>query len=161
MAVSFQKEKQLSDYYTIVLVSFPLGECVDEIDDSQARYEEYRYDVHFLGIVGKGGYTSLSRPPPFSRSISPFFWDSPLSRNPRYSPPFTVLSGKQKHQITIVTNLYIISTLKVSWFWKIVYKSGEIQAWYNVFKCFLVNLMKRGCHLEKGIRNFYLKLSLT
>ena len=68
----FRKKKQIFDYYTIVLVSFPLGEYVDEIDDSQARYEGYRYDVHFLGIVGKGGHTSLP-PPSFSRSISPFF----------------------------------------------------------------------------------------
>ena len=70
MVVSFQKKKQLSDYYTIVLVSFPLGEYVDEIDDSEARYEGYRYDVHFLGIVGKGGHTSLS--PPFLDQSLPF-----------------------------------------------------------------------------------------
>ena len=35
--VSFQKKQ--SDYYTIILVSFPLGECVDEVVDSQANYE--------------------------------------------------------------------------------------------------------------------------
>ena len=39
MEVSFQ-EKQLSDYHTIILVSFPLDWCVDEIVD--------RYDDHFF-----------------------------------------------------------------------------------------------------------------
>ena len=37
------------DYYTIILVSFPLGEYADEVVDSQANYQGYRYDVHFLG----------------------------------------------------------------------------------------------------------------
>ena len=27
----------------------------------------------------------------------------------------------------------------------------KMQTWYNVFKSFLVNFMKSGCHLEKGI----------
>ena len=39
----------------------------------------------------------------------------------------------QKYWITHVTNLHVISTLKVSKFWKNVYKSGEIQTWYNAF----------------------------
>ena len=56
------------------------------------------------------------------------------------SPPFIGLSGKQKYWITLVTNLHIISTLKVSQFWKNVYKSGAIQTWYNTFKCFLIKL---------------------
>ena len=43
MEDSFQ-EKQL----TISLVFFPLGACVDEFIDSQANYQGYRYDVHFL-----------------------------------------------------------------------------------------------------------------
>ena len=47
MEVSFQK-KHLSDYYTIIVVSFPLDECVDEVADSQPNYQLYRYDVHFL-----------------------------------------------------------------------------------------------------------------
>ena len=47
MEVSFQ-EKKLSDYHTIILVSFPLGWCVDEVVDSQANYQGYKYDDHFL-----------------------------------------------------------------------------------------------------------------
>ena len=47
MEVSFQKKK-LSDYITVILVSFPLGGCVDEIVDIQANYQGYRCDVHFL-----------------------------------------------------------------------------------------------------------------
>ena len=61
-------------------------------------------------MVGKGGH---SHP----------FLDEPLSRN----PPFIGLSGKQNNWITLVANLYIISTLKASYFWKNVDKSGEIQ----------------------------------
>ena len=45
MAVSFQK-KQLSDYFTIILLSFPLGGCVDEVVNSQANYQGYK---HFHG----------------------------------------------------------------------------------------------------------------
>ena len=45
--VSFQ-EKLLSDYYTIIMVSFPLGGCVNEVVNSQVNYQGYRYDVHFL-----------------------------------------------------------------------------------------------------------------
>ena len=37
MEVSFQK-KHLSDYYTIIVVSFPLDGCVDEVADNQANY---------------------------------------------------------------------------------------------------------------------------
>ena len=32
------KKKQISDYYSIIMVSFPLGGCVDEVVDSQANY---------------------------------------------------------------------------------------------------------------------------
>ena len=46
---SFFQKKQLSDYSTIILVSFPLGGYVDEAFDSQANYQGYRYDVRFLG----------------------------------------------------------------------------------------------------------------
>ena len=56
-----------------------------------------------VNIVGKEGNTPpfLRLPPlPFKKSKMP--------------PPFIVLSGKQKYWITLVTNLYIISTLKVS-----------------------------------------------
>ena len=35
-------------YYSIILVSFPLGGCVDEVVDSQANYQGYRYGIHFL-----------------------------------------------------------------------------------------------------------------
>ena len=45
---SFFSEKQLSDNYNIILVSFPLGGCVNEVVDNQANYQEYRYYVHFL-----------------------------------------------------------------------------------------------------------------
>ena len=38
MAGFFQK-KHLSDYYTIILVSFPLGPYVHEVVDSQANYQ--------------------------------------------------------------------------------------------------------------------------
>ena len=41
-------KKQLSDYYTIILVSFPLRGCIDKVVDSQANYQGYRYDVHFF-----------------------------------------------------------------------------------------------------------------
>ena len=61
------------------------------------------------------------------------------------------LSRKQKYWITYVTNLYIIFTLKVSSFWKNVYKSGEMQNY------FLINFMKRCCQLEKGIWNCYIR----
>ena len=41
---SFLTEKnQLTDYYTVILVSFPSGECVDEVFNSQANYQEYRF----------------------------------------------------------------------------------------------------------------------
>ena len=30
------------------MVSFPLGGCVNEVVNSQANYQGYRYDVHFL-----------------------------------------------------------------------------------------------------------------
>ena len=33
----------------MILVSFPLGGCVDEVVDIQTKYQGYRYDVHFLG----------------------------------------------------------------------------------------------------------------
>ena len=46
---SFLSEKKISDYYTIILVSFPLGGYVDDIVDSQANSEGYRYDIYFLG----------------------------------------------------------------------------------------------------------------
>ena len=30
------------------MVSLPLGECTDEVPDSQKNYQGYRYDIHFL-----------------------------------------------------------------------------------------------------------------
>ena len=44
----FSEKKQLLGYYAIILVSFPLGGYVDEVVDSRANYQEYRYDVHFF-----------------------------------------------------------------------------------------------------------------
>ena len=32
----------------MILVSFPLGGCVDEVVSSQANYQGYRYGVHLL-----------------------------------------------------------------------------------------------------------------
>ena len=76
-------------------------------------------------------------PPPFLKS--------------KMSPPFRGLQGKQKCWMFLLTDLYIISTHKVSEFWKNIYKSGEMQTRYNAFKCFLINFMKSSCQLEKGI----------
>ena len=45
----FLFRKTQLDYYTIILVFFPLGEYLDEVVDSQTNYQGYRYDVHFLG----------------------------------------------------------------------------------------------------------------
>ena len=50
---------------------------------------------------------------------------------------------------SFVTSLYVISTLKGSFTITNVYKSSEIQTWYNAFT-------KRGCQLEKVN---YLKLT--
>ena len=44
MAVSFEK-KQLCYYFTIILVSFSLGGCVDEVFNSPADYQWYRHPV--------------------------------------------------------------------------------------------------------------------
>ena len=55
------------------------------------------------------------------------------------------LSGKQKYWITILTYFCIISSLKVFWLWKNIYKSGEIQIWYIPFKCFAVNFTEHRC----------------
>ena len=41
-------EKNRLDYYTILLLSFPLDECVDEVVYSEANCRWYRYDAHFL-----------------------------------------------------------------------------------------------------------------
>ena len=57
--------------------------------------------LNFMTIVGKRCHT-----PPFPRFT--LFWKSKMS------PPFLSLSGKQKYWITHATNLYKISTLKVS-----------------------------------------------
>ena len=32
----------------MILLSFPLGGCVDEVVDSQVDYQGYIYDLHFL-----------------------------------------------------------------------------------------------------------------
>ena len=44
----FRKKTIILGFYTIILVSLPLGECVDEVADSQENYQGYRYDIHFL-----------------------------------------------------------------------------------------------------------------
>ena len=44
----FSEKTKLLDYYTIILVSFPLGRCVDEVVDSRENYQRYRCDIHFL-----------------------------------------------------------------------------------------------------------------
>ena len=88
-----------------------------------------------LCIVGQV-YTPL-----FYINLPPF---SKISRNPRCLSLFTGLSGKQRYWMTLLTNLYIISSLKASKFWKNIYESGKMQTWYNVFKCFLVKLWKVG-----------------
>ena len=48
MEASFQK-KQFSHWYILKYwFLFSLGGCVDEVVDSQADYQGYRYDVNFL-----------------------------------------------------------------------------------------------------------------
>ena len=32
----------------MILVSYPLGACEDQVADSHASYQGYRYNVHFL-----------------------------------------------------------------------------------------------------------------
>ena len=71
------------------------------------------------------------------------------------SSPFIGLLGKQKSWMTLLTNLYTITTLKVYYFWKNFHESSEMQTWYNAFQCFLVNFMKSGYQFEKG-RNCHL-----
>ena len=44
----FSDNKQLSDYYAIILVSLPLGGYVDEVVNSQAVYQRFKNDVHFI-----------------------------------------------------------------------------------------------------------------
>ena len=47
MKASFQKKTTYwLLYYNIVF--FPLDACVDEFIDSQADYQGYKYDIHFL-----------------------------------------------------------------------------------------------------------------
>ena len=48
---------------------------------------------------------------------------------------------------------------KVSYFWKNVYQSGEIQTWYNAFKCFLANFMKRLSVRETNMKLLTIKES--
>ena len=47
MESSFQKK---TTYWVLFYnIFFPLGACVGEFIDSQANYQGYKYDVHFLG----------------------------------------------------------------------------------------------------------------
>ena len=64
-------------------------------------------DVVLRAFCIKGGH--IPPPPP-----PPSFLRFPSFKKSKMSPPFVGLSGKQKDWITILTNLYIISTLKVS-----------------------------------------------
>ena len=40
--------KKLLDYFTLILISFPLGGCVDVAVDSRANHQRYRYDANSL-----------------------------------------------------------------------------------------------------------------
>ena len=44
---SFFPEKEVLNLYTMILFSFPLGRCVDEIVDSRTNYQRYKY-VYFF-----------------------------------------------------------------------------------------------------------------
>ena len=44
---SFFSEKECLNLYTMMLFSFPLGGCVDEVVDNRTNYQGYKY-VHFL-----------------------------------------------------------------------------------------------------------------
>ena len=69
-------------------------------------------DVALRAFCIKGGHTppNPSTPPP----PPPSFLRFPSFKKSKMYPPFVGLSGKQKDWITFLTNLYIISTLKVS-----------------------------------------------
>ena len=45
---SFFPEKEFVNLHIIVLVSFPLGEFVDEVVNNRANYQGYENEVHFL-----------------------------------------------------------------------------------------------------------------
>ena len=53
--------------------------------------------------------------------------------------------------MTLLIDLSIISSLKVSQLWKNIHKSGEMQTWYIDFKCFAVNLQNVGLR-ERNIK---------
>ena len=65
---------------------------------------------------------------------NPPFFKIPLLLSSKMSPPFIDLLGKQS---IVILEEYL--------------QKCKMQTWYNVFKSFLVNFMKSGCHLEKGI----------
>ena len=44
---SFFSEKEFLNLYTMMLFSFPLGGCVDEVVDNRPDYQGYKY-VYFL-----------------------------------------------------------------------------------------------------------------
>ena len=48
ISCSFFSEKTTSDYHAMIMVSYPLGTCEDEVTDSHASYQGNRYNVHFL-----------------------------------------------------------------------------------------------------------------
>ena len=45
---SFFSQKAFWNQYTVVLVSFPSGACVEEVVGNQANYNGYKDDVYFL-----------------------------------------------------------------------------------------------------------------
>ena len=59
----------------------------------------------------------------YKESILSWNFESHLSGH----PAFIGLLGKQKYWMTLLTDLYIIFTCKVSQFWKNIHKSGEMQ----------------------------------
>ena len=64
-------------------------------------------------IVGKGVITPPPSFPHYSSSTSPISRFPPFEKS-KMSPPFIGLPGKQKYWMTLLTDLYIISTHKVS-----------------------------------------------
>ena len=100
------------------------------------------------GVIPPPRLFWIDQPPPLFLSKIPPFQKSKMS------PPLMSI-GKTKVLNNSCNHLYVynfypqsILILKEC----LQYKSGEMQTCiYNAFKCFLVNFMKRGCQLEKGI----------
>ena len=106
---------------------------------------------HCTYIVGKVGGIIL-----------PLFWITP-------SPPFPEIQDVPTFHRSI-TKIKVMNNSCNKFVYHFCTKSILIleeclQKWWNAnlnaFKCFLINFMKRGCELEKGIWYCYLKLSPT